>query len=208
MIVDCAAAKEVSCIALTDHNSVGNCAFFKKYAEQTDLVLLFGMELTTSEEIHVLCLFDELEKAEIFGKYVEERTPKIKNDVQIFGNQILFNVDGTTSQYENFLGNATDISITGLYPIVYGFGGVAIPAHIDKSYSSVTSVFGMLDRDMGFPIVEVFKDPSQADLCGIPYIQDSDSHDLEWFIDAPYRQIEVSERSAKAVLEKLRSYTL
>ena len=38
-----------------------------------------GMELTTSEEAHVVCLFPTVEQAEAFGDYVESRSPEIRN---------------------------------------------------------------------------------------------------------------------------------
>ena len=51
-------------VALTDHNSAGNCAAFLKAAASHGLLALPGMELTTEEEIHVLCWFESLEGAE------------------------------------------------------------------------------------------------------------------------------------------------
>ena len=62
-IAGMAALKELDVIALTDHNSAKNCGALMKAAAQYPLIVLPGMELCTSEEIHVVCLFDTLEKA-------------------------------------------------------------------------------------------------------------------------------------------------
>ena len=75
--------------ALTDHNTCRNCPAFFKACRQYGIVPVAGMELTTSEEIHVVCLFPELETALEFGEYVHTRLMKIKNRPDIFGNQLI-----------------------------------------------------------------------------------------------------------------------
>ena len=47
-------------VALTDHNTVGNCAAFCQAADRYGLLALPGMELTCREEVHVVCLFPDL----------------------------------------------------------------------------------------------------------------------------------------------------
>ena len=43
--------------ALTDHNSVKNCPAFSRACDFYGVIPLFGMELTTSEDVHMICLF-------------------------------------------------------------------------------------------------------------------------------------------------------
>ena len=76
MIVDCAIAKELDCIAITDHNICGNCLAAMKYAEDKDLIVLPGMELQTSEEIHVICLFPTIDNALKFESFVKSELPR------------------------------------------------------------------------------------------------------------------------------------
>lgn len=47
------------------------------------------MELTTQEEVHVLCLFAKLDDAMAFDAYVEERMIPFPNNEEIFGRQII-----------------------------------------------------------------------------------------------------------------------
>ena len=44
-------------MALTDHNSAKNCPAFFKAAEKVGIIPVAGMELETSEDVHVVCLF-------------------------------------------------------------------------------------------------------------------------------------------------------
>ena len=47
------------------------------------------MELTTAEDIHVVCLFERLEDAMAFGEDVDGRRMRIPNRVDIFGDQLI-----------------------------------------------------------------------------------------------------------------------
>ena len=60
-------------MALTDHNSVKNLPSFFAACENYGITALGGMELTTAEDIHMVCLFDSLENAMLFGGEVEKR---------------------------------------------------------------------------------------------------------------------------------------
>ena len=76
-------------MALTDHNTCKNCPAFFEAAEKHGILPIAGMELTTAEDIHVVCLFPNLESAMSFSDEVEKRRIKIKNRTDIFGNQLI-----------------------------------------------------------------------------------------------------------------------
>lgn len=63
-------AREVSLdiVAITDHNMVENTIYAHKSGKKTGPVVLFGMELQTREEIHLLVLFDNYKVALDFQK--------------------------------------------------------------------------------------------------------------------------------------------
>ncbi len=75
-------------VALTDHNTCGNCAAFCRAAEERGLLALAGMELCTREEIHVVCLFPTPYHGEEFEAYVSRRLPPLSNHPAVFGHQI------------------------------------------------------------------------------------------------------------------------
>lgn len=205
MIVDCAIAKELDCIAITDHNICGNCLAAMKYAEDKDLIVLPGMELQTSEEIHVICLFPTIDNALKFESFVKSELPPIKNNIRYFGNQTCIRPDGTTYEEEQMLAISSGIPLYGLYPLVCSYGGIAIPAHIDRTSFSIGSVLGVLDKDMGFPLVEVWKDPSLAVSAGIPYIQSSDAHNIDAFFDREYHFFTAQDKSVNGIFTALKN---
>ena len=203
MIVDCALAKELDCIAITDHNISGNCLTAIRYAEGKDIVVLAGMELQTAEEIHVICLFPSIDNALNFESYVRSALPPIKNDIRYFGNQTGIRPDGSTYEENQMLAVSSDIPLYGLYTLVSSYGGLAIPAHIDRTSFSIGSVLGVLDKDMGFPLVEVWKDPTLADKAGIPYIQSSDAHNIDAFFEREYHSFFAEEKSPEGIFKAL-----
>ena len=79
-IAGMAALKGLDVIALTDHNSCRNCPALLRAAAHFGLVALPGMELCTMEEVHVLCLFANLNDALDFDAAVYPHILPISND--------------------------------------------------------------------------------------------------------------------------------
>ena len=78
-------------IALTDHNTTGNCEAVIKVGKEIGLTVIPGMELCTSEEVHIVCLFPDIEKANKFSEYVYSTLPPVKNKPSVFGEQTKMN---------------------------------------------------------------------------------------------------------------------
>jgi predicted metal-dependent phosphoesterase TrpH len=62
-IAGMAALKGLQIVALTDHNSCKNCPAFFEACKRQGIIAIAGMELSTAEDIHLVCLFEELEQA-------------------------------------------------------------------------------------------------------------------------------------------------
>ena len=60
-------------VALTDHNSCKNCPAFFEATKKYGITPIAGMELTTSEDIHVVCLFESLSDALAFDEFIDEK---------------------------------------------------------------------------------------------------------------------------------------
>ena len=60
-IVNMALVKGLHVIALSDHNTGKNCPAAIAVGKKNGLIVLPAMELTTSEDIHILCLFEKYE---------------------------------------------------------------------------------------------------------------------------------------------------
>ena len=64
---------ELNLMAITDHNSLKNAPAFFKAAERHGIIPVAGMELTTAEDIHIVCLFEFLSDALSFDSELEKR---------------------------------------------------------------------------------------------------------------------------------------
>ncbi len=185
-IVSMAALKELGVIAVTDHNSCRNCPAVQKLASDYGILAVPGMELTTREEVHALCLFPELADALAFDAFVYSRLIKIKNDARIFGNQWVCDEDENVIMEEPYLLiNATDISFDDLGALMKEYHGIYLPAHLDRSSNSLLSNLGFIPPGAEFTAAEL------ADLSKLeelrranPYlkqcriISNSDAHSL------------------------------
>lgn len=143
-------------IALTDHNTCKNCPAFFEAAQRYGLIPVAGMELNTAEDIHVICLFENLEDAMAFDEEIDTRRVKIKNRTDIFGNQfILDGEDNIVGEDEFLLTNATTVSLDEAPSIVKKYNGICYPAHIDRQSNGIIAVLGTLPETPQFDIVEI-----------------------------------------------------
>ena len=177
---------EVDIVALTDHNTCKNCPAFFEAAEAYGIIPVAGMELTTSEDIHVVCLFEELRYALEFEKKLSEYRVLIKNRPDIFGEQVIMNSSDEVIGKEAFLlTNATLLSIEDVPSLVSEFHGVAYPAHIDKDANGIIAVLGTFPETPSFSAAELH-DLTRADeyrekysLADKLFLTGSDAHYLE-----------------------------
>ena len=156
----------VNVMALTDHNTSKNCPAFFQAAKKNGIIPIAGMELTTAEDIHVVCLFENLEDAMKFDEYVDSQRIKIKNKVDIFGEQLIMDGDDNViGQNEYFLSNATQITIDSARQAVESFGGVAYPAHVDREANGIIATLGVFPEDYGFNCAEFYNENKIEEYC-------------------------------------------
>ena len=192
-------------VALTDHNTCGNCAAFCRAAEERDLLTLAGMELCTREEIHVVCRFPTPHHGEEFEAYVSRRLPPLSNHPAVFGHQIYMDAGNLVlGEDPRFLAGHTDIGLEEVSRLAAAFGGAAFPAHIDRPSFSLLGVLGLWMPELGFPLAEVSRQcPPEfrlrPDLAGLRLITNSDAHYLDQVWEAEHT-MELPERTAAAVL--------
>lgn len=199
-------------IALTDHNTSLNCEAAMKVGDEIGLLVIPGMELTTSEDIHAVCLFPALEQALAFSDYVDKNRIHVRNKAEIYGRQVIMNEnDEEIGEIDDLLLPGTFIGIYDAYQKAKGFGGICYPAHIDRDSLSILSVLGEIDAYCGFKTAEL-ADISKLDelkkqhpiLDGMNIITCSDAHYLENMRDAA-NTIELPELTREAVIKYLDS---
>lgn len=143
-------------MALTDHNTCKNCPAFFEACFRHGILPVAGMELTTAEDIHAVCLFKTLEAALEFDREIAKRRILIPNRTDIFGNQLICDSeDNIISEEKHLLSNATTISLEEAPRIVEAFGGICYPAHIDRDSNGVISVLGVFPKEAGFTCAEL-----------------------------------------------------
>ena len=209
-IVNMAKLLGLDVIALTDHNTSLNCESAIKVGEEVGVLVIPGMELTTSEDIHAVCLFPTLEKALAFSQYVDENRIHVKNKAEIYGRQVRMNEnDEEIGEIEDLLLPGSFIGMYDAYRKAKEFGGICYPAHIDRDSLSILAVLGEIDPACGFFSVEL-ADISKLDelrkqhpiLDTMNIITCSDAHYLENMRDAA-NTLELPELTREAVIEYL-----
>lgn len=155
-IVGMAALLGLDLIAVTDHNSCKNCPAVLAAAQEYGILAVPGMELTTSEEVHAVCLLPNLEAAMEFDAYVEQHLLPFPNKEEIFGRQLIYDLDDHIKDtFPYLLINATDISFDRLWDLVRSYEGVMFPAHVDKTANSLIANLGFIPPDSKFTTAEV-----------------------------------------------------
>ncbi|HBJ19419.1 MAG TPA: phosphoesterase [Clostridiales bacterium] len=216
-IAGMAALNGLQIVALTDHNTAANCPPFFAHAKRLGLIPVGGMELTTAEDIHAVCLFPDLDGTMSFDTFVAGRRCKIPNRVDIFGNQFLMNEeDEVCGTIPELLIPATALSLTEAHAEVTKRGGVLYPAHIDRTSNGILAILGELPPAPVFTAYELHDKESaerltkkHTDLSDLVRTVSSDAHHL-WDIaeakfalslpDEPYS----SDRVRRALISRLR----
>jgi len=158
-----------------------NCQAFAKVCPIFGIIPLFGMEATTSEEIHALCLFTNLEACLVFNEYAYSIMYPFPNNPEKTGDQVYVDEDDSIEgEVENYLLSPLDLSIECLGPKVAEYGGIVIPAHVDRPAFSMTSQLGVVTAGP-WAAVECIRIPPNfsgkpLDTLGYPLITSSDAH--------------------------------
>lgn len=155
-IAGMAALAGLNIVALTDHNSCRNCPAFFAAAKKQGIIPIAGMELTTAEDIHVVCLFEYLEDALHFNDEVDRLRIRIPNRVDIFGDQLLTDEnDETVGIEEDLLPNATQIMIDDVPELVQKHHGICFPAHVDREANGIIATLGTFPDSPEFLLAEI-----------------------------------------------------
>jgi PHP family Zn ribbon phosphoesterase len=178
-IVQRAKGVGLNAIALSDHNCAFNLPAFAAACTRYEMDCLFGLEVTTIEEAHMLCLFDDLDAAMRLGELVYKSLPDIPNQPDRFGDQpIVDEHDDILGFAGKFLISASGYEVKALLDLVHSLGGLFIPAHIDRSVFGIVSQLGFLPLE-DFDAVELTEKGDVALARHYPVLRSSDAHQLE-----------------------------
>ncbi len=209
-IVNMAILKELDFIAITDHNSVRNLKVTMECARDKNIIVIPGIEVESSEEVHLLCYFSNLESALSMGEMINNHLPNIKNRPEIFGAQIICDAyDEAINNEERLLMTATSLSIDKIITETKKLGGVTVPSHVDRTSYSIISNLGFIPSEYEIRTVEISKASDyeiflKKNHCISNYniLINSDAHNLG-DISERVNYIEIKEKNIKCFLDLL-----
>ncbi|MDF7808704.1 PHP domain-containing protein [Pontiellaceae bacterium B12219] len=201
-IVQQAKTVGLTAVSLSDHNSTFNLPAFGKICEQEGMACLYGIEVTSLEEAHILCLFDQLDAAMELGGLIYDSLPDIPNIPEKFGDQPIINEREEILGFaEKFLISASRFDVSSLVQEVHALGGLIVPAHIDRSMFGLIAQLGFLpDEDFDAVELTAYGDPALA--LHYPIMRNSDSHHLNTLGKA-YTDFEVETLNVKNLRSNL-----
>jgi PHP family Zn ribbon phosphoesterase len=182
-LVERALEKKLDMIAISDHNASANVRYVMKAAAGKNIQIIPAMEITTSEEVHLLALFGSLPDLMKLQTIIDQHLFG-ENDETRFGVQAIVNELGEVEGLNNqLLIGATDLAIDDTVDIIHRLGGLAIPAHIDRESFSVLSQLGFIDEHAYFDALEISKLTGirqgrlrYQELNRYPFVTSSDAH--------------------------------
>ncbi len=207
-IVARALEEGLAAIGICDHNSAGNVAAVREAAKGGPLRVLGGMEITTSEEAHILALFDEPESLRILEKRVQEGLAGL-NDPEAWGDQILVDAqDQPVGIEDRLLAGASALSAEAAVREIRALGGLAIASHVDRPAFSLAQQLGFIPPELPLDAVEISwhyrGDRATLRGYGFPLVSFSDAHFPEEIgrKRTDFRVAEPSVRELRQALER------
>jgi PHP family Zn ribbon phosphoesterase len=197
LIVREAVERGINLLAVTDHNTTANVEAVQKAAAGTGLTVLPGMELQTTEEVHVLCLFDTFDQMAAWQAFVDKRMPPLENNIEYFGEQFVVDETGEfIRREEQLLLTSAEIPLSEAVTEINRLEGLAIPAHVNRSSFSLIANLGFVPFDIPFEALEISRHitPDEAyekfpQLRQYPLIQNGDVHYLYEFLGSTHFQL-------------------
>jgi len=185
-IIERAASLGIHMIAVCDHNSAENIAVTHDLGKKRGITVIPGMEISSSEEVHILGLFNSLARVLDMQAQVYEHLQPGENDEHAFGMQVVVNeVDEVREFNKRLLIGSTDLPLDRVVARIHGFQGIAIASHIDREGFGVIGQLGFIPPETGFDALEISSRTSMdtaeetfSMYRSIPWITSSDAHQL------------------------------
>ncbi len=173
-------------MAITDHNSVANCAAYAAVAARENVDFTWGVEMQTAEEIHVLVYFDDPGAAKAFGDELYASLLPLANDPDFFGDQVIIDeIENILGMEQRALMNSSVWDLNTAVEQARSHGGYCVPAHVDALVNSLIGQLGFVPPEPQFDLfgltakadLQKFLD-QQPDLAGKSWLRCSDAHYL------------------------------
>ncbi len=174
-------------IGITDHNSAQNVEAVMEAASGTSVTVLPGMEVQSREEVHLVCLFDQVSQALAWQEQIAAALPDLKNDEDFFGAQFVVDATGEYIRTESrLLSTSTSLSVEQVVDGVRALGGIVLAAHVDRPSYSLIANLGWVPTGLEIAGLELSRlaDPAAVvqrlpQTAGFGLVVSGDAHRLE-----------------------------
>ena len=184
-VVNAALSKGLDLIGVCDHNSAENALAVMKAGSRNGLMVLGGMEVTSSEEAHILVFFDDNDDLLSFQEFIY-RHLEGTNDEHAFGMQVIADdEDGVTGFCDRLLIAATSLPAEAIVEAARRAKSesLVVAAHVDRESFSLIGQLGFIPSTLVLDAVEVSAQMSAPvarerfpDCRKFPIIAGSDAH--------------------------------
>jgi len=182
-IIEAAKNQGLDAIGICDHNSAENVFAVKKAGAREGMWVLGGMEICSSEEVHILAFFGDDNALLEMQNIVYDNLPG-QNDEAYFGPQRLADEnDRITGSVSKLLIGATTLRTDEIVRHVHRLGGLAVASHIDRDSFSIIGQLGFIPEDLPLDALELSRRCGPDEIgnykgYGLPLITSSDAHFL------------------------------
>ncbi len=191
-------------IGICDHNSAENVAAVMRAGIREGLTVIPGMEITSSEEVHILGLFNSEQNVLRLQSLVYENLPG-ENREEAFGPQTVIDEwDRVVGTNIKLLIGATTLTLEQIVDAIHEEAGLAIASHVDRERFSLIGQLGFIPKGLRLDAVEVSRPPSTGQEYDYPVLVSSDAHFLE-DIGSTYADLEIEDMCIEEISKALRS---
>ncbi len=121
-------------ISITDHNVIHNIKSVMEVADAYDIEVIPSIEIETKEKVHILGYFENLQVIEKFYDLFEKSLPKIKNQPESMGKEVVMDIyDEILYEFPYFLNVSSNLSVEETVSLIHSFDGLAFASRIDKT---------------------------------------------------------------------------
>lgn len=171
---------ELDIVALCDHNTAANTEAAVRAAAGTALRVFPGIEITSSEEVHILGLFERTDEVLPVAEAVAANLPSPSSKTTYIRDQVIVDEsDGVSGFHPSFLMGATALSVREVVELIHAHNGLAVAAHFDRGAFGIIAQLGFIPPDLNFDALESASPQAAGEsgmTAGLPVIQSSDAH--------------------------------
>lgn len=174
-VIDKAVENGLDIIAIADTNAMDNVTAVFEYAYDKDITVIPAIEITSAEEVQMVCLFPGIQGVDRMGRIMRKNMYDKLNKVKAFGHQyVMDEFDELIREETKLLNFPTKMTVEEIIFAAKQMGGVAVYGQCDSKANGVLSVLGSVPewpRAKAMEFANTEKGRAASDRCRINYSQ-------------------------------------